>query len=155
REDARRGEAEGPGLGALRACGENFDRRAFPGCGVDDGLAVGREARRRHVAAAEGDLLEARHPRDYAPAAGQEACPEDSEEAERNESRAETARPDARGDARTGPARARGRGQRLELEGEVARGLEALPRPLLQAVTDDPVQGGVQAPVALDQVRRL
>ena len=54
------GEAERRGLGVVGPRRVEPDRLAVPGRGVDDGLAVGREARRPHRALGEGEASEGR-----------------------------------------------------------------------------------------------
>ena len=124
---------------------------AVPGRRVDDGLPVGSEPRRDDGAAPEGQLLEGRR-RDDARSrrpAKQPRRPPASGRQREQQRRGAAARGSPAALAHAGRPRRGEARQRLEVEGEIARRVEALLRVLLEAVPHDPVEAGLDVLVRL------
>ena len=158
-KDVRARRADGGRVGRVGPLQVDLKRSASPGGAVHDRLPVGSEAGAAHQTVLVGELVEGwRRPGCHSPP-GDEAR---GQGRERDENRGREADP-ARGTrARAGSGRRRGRagrsrdrGERLQVERHVPRGLEALRRSLLEAVRDDAIDRGRDPPVGSGQVRRL
>ncbi len=148
-------EAEGTGLRAVESRDEDLERAPIPTRRVEDRLAVRRESRRtdrpaaerelvklrgRHVAGAFSEPVGRRHPR--------------QREGHADEKRKATAAESRHARVERGPRR-RGAGERLEVEGEVVRGVKPLLGVLLEAMPDDALEPRLHVLVRRREIRRL
>ena len=155
REDVRVLQAERPGVRTVGAPEKDLRRAAVPGRRVDDRLAVGAEAPAPDRAAPKGQLVKGgRRGRPFSRVQPVPGRRRDDETEDRGHRR--NAAPH-RGRTRGGRHRARRGepGQRLEIERDVARRVEALFGILLQAVPHDPLEPRLDALVRRREVRRF
>ena len=144
----------GRGLGSADPRGEELDRILLPGGRVDDALTVRGEASAPDVPAPESHP-----PKQWSGAGGwlPQEVP-DNQAARQDRDREESFRkPCGTAPRRRNGARSRGggSGQRLQVEGEVVGGVEALFGVLLEAVAHDPLEAGGDVLVGDGEIRRV
>src|SRR5207244_12858860 len=135
--------------------GENGHRSGAPSRAVENGLPVGTETRVVDGAAAIGEAVK-RGGWDVAAALAEEISRADGGRDAGGDQERLGQRPCVDAPARTGVDHLAGQsGERSEVEGEVARGLEAILGLLLQAMAHDAIERGGDAQVQLAKVRRV
>jgi len=157
REDVGVPQAERPRVWAVGAAEVDLQGAAVPRGRIEDRFSVRAEACAPDGTAPERELSEGRR-RTFARAVQGDVCHPGADERRGEDGSHEDAprRPALRSGNRRGHLGGSGKTrERLEVEREVARRVETLLRVLLEAVTHDPLEPRLDAPVRRGEVRRV